>query len=262
MLIDWFTVVAQALNFLILVWLMKRFLFKPVLAAIDAREKRIADELASADAKQLEAKNEKDEFARKNQEFDAQKTALLTQAAEAAKGEQAKLRDEASKAAIALEASGREALLKQASDLNQSVARRTRQEIFAIARKLLSDLSSVSLESRIAEVFGERLRALPGPDRDKFKPAPGSAEIAVITSAFELLPDQRAVIQKACNETFSAAVGIRYQTSPELIGGIEFSWNGQKVAWSVADQLKSLEETVDEISKSTPNAPPKEAAAA
>ena len=42
MLIDWFTVGAQALNFLILVWLMKRFLYKPILHAIDAREKRIA----------------------------------------------------------------------------------------------------------------------------------------------------------------------------------------------------------------------------
>jgi len=38
MLIDWFTVVAQVINFLILVWLMKRFLYKPILNAIAARE--------------------------------------------------------------------------------------------------------------------------------------------------------------------------------------------------------------------------------
>jgi F-type H+-transporting ATPase subunit b len=51
MLIDWFTVGAQVLNFLILVWLLKRFLYKPILDAIDAREQRIAAELADADAK-------------------------------------------------------------------------------------------------------------------------------------------------------------------------------------------------------------------
>ena len=51
MLIDWFTVGAQALNFLILVWLMKHFLYKPILNAIDAREKLIATELADAAAK-------------------------------------------------------------------------------------------------------------------------------------------------------------------------------------------------------------------
>ena len=50
MLIDWFTVGAQALNFLILVWLMKHFLYQPILHAIDAREKKIAAELAKGDA--------------------------------------------------------------------------------------------------------------------------------------------------------------------------------------------------------------------
>ena len=65
MLIDWFTVGAQALNFLILVWLMKRFLYKPILHAIDEREKRIAAELADADKKKAEAQKESDEFKHK-----------------------------------------------------------------------------------------------------------------------------------------------------------------------------------------------------
>ena len=68
MLIDWFTVGAQALNFLILVWLMKRFLYKPILHAIDAREKRITAELADADAKKADAQQERDEFQHKNEE--------------------------------------------------------------------------------------------------------------------------------------------------------------------------------------------------
>ncbi len=77
MLIDWFTVGAQALNFIILVWLLKRFLYKPILNAVDAREKRIAAELADADAKKTEARRERDEFQRKNKEFDQQRAATL-----------------------------------------------------------------------------------------------------------------------------------------------------------------------------------------
>ena len=65
MLIDWFTVGAQALNFIILVWLLKRFLYKPILNAVDAREKRIAAELADANAKKAEAQKERDEFHRR-----------------------------------------------------------------------------------------------------------------------------------------------------------------------------------------------------
>jgi F-type H+-transporting ATPase subunit b len=62
MIIDWFTVGAQALNFLILVWLMKRFLYKPILHAIDAREKRIAMQLADANAQMTAATHARDEF--------------------------------------------------------------------------------------------------------------------------------------------------------------------------------------------------------
>ena len=63
MLIDWFTIGAQALNFIVLVWLLKRYLYKPILDAIDAREQRIATELADAAAKKAEAKKERDESA-------------------------------------------------------------------------------------------------------------------------------------------------------------------------------------------------------
>ena len=101
MLIDWFTVGAQALNFFILVWLMKRFLYKPILHAIDAREKRIATELANADAKKAEAQKERDEFQHKNDEFDQQRAALLSKAKDEAKTELQRLLDEARKTADA-----------------------------------------------------------------------------------------------------------------------------------------------------------------
>src|SRR5580658_6844655 len=99
MLIDWFTVAAQALNFLILVWLMKRYLYKPILDAIDAREKLVAAELAEAAAKKAEAQKDRDEFQRKNQEFEQQRAALLSKVTDEAKAESLRLLDEARKAA-------------------------------------------------------------------------------------------------------------------------------------------------------------------
>jgi F-type H+-transporting ATPase subunit b len=85
MLIDWFTVGAQALNFIILVWLLKRFLYKPILDAVDAREQRVAAELADADAKMTEAHKQHDAFQRKSDAFDQERAGLLREAEEAAK---------------------------------------------------------------------------------------------------------------------------------------------------------------------------------
>jgi F-type H+-transporting ATPase subunit b len=258
MLIDWFTVGAQALNFLILVWLMKRFLYKPILHAIDEREKRIAAELADADAKKAEAKKDRDEFQHKNEEFDQQRAALLSKATDEAKAERQRLIDEARKAADALSAKRQETLRNDAQSLNQAISRRTQQEVFAIARKTLRDLATTSLEERMGDVFTRRLRTVEGKEKETLGTALKTAsDPALVRSAFDLPAAQRAIIQNALNETFSAEIHVRFETAPELVSGIELSSNGQKVAWSIADYLVSLEKGVSELLKEKDKPEPK-----
>jgi len=248
MLIDWFTVGAQAVNFIILVWLLKRYLYKPILNAVGAREKRIAAELADADAKKTEAKKDRDEFQQKNEAFDQQRAALLSKATEDANAERQRLLDDARKAADALSAKRQEALRSDAVNMNQAILRRTQQEVFAIARKALTDLATTSLEERMAEVFTRRLRALDEKAKEKLGESLKTAsEPALIRSAFDLPTEQRAAIQQALNETFSADVHIRFETEPDLVSGIELTSKGQKVAWSISDYLASLERSVADL---------------
>jgi len=250
MLIDWFTVIAQVVNFLILVWLLKHFLYRPILDAIDAREKRIARELADADAKKAEARKERDEFQHKNEEFDQQRSALMNKVTEEAKTERQRLLDEARQAADALSAKRYEALQNDAHNLNQAISRRTQQEVFAIARKALTDLAAASLEERLAEVFTRRLREMDEQAKRSLGEAIKTAsEPALVRSAFDLPAAQRTAIQQALNQAFSAEIPIRFETAPELISGIELTANGQKVAWSIADYLVSLEKGVAELLK-------------
>jgi F-type H+-transporting ATPase subunit b len=260
MLIDWFTVGAQALNFLILVWVLKHFLYKPILNAIDAREKKIAAELADAAAKKAEAQKDRDEFQHKNEEFDEQRAALLSKATDEAKAEGHRLLDEARKAADVLAAKRQEMLKNDAHNLNQAIARRTQQEVFAITRKTLTDLATTSLEERLGEVFTRRLREMDGNAKETLGAALKSAsEPAVVRSAFDLPASQRAVIQNAVNETFSADIHLRFESAPDLISGIELTANGQKVAWSIANYLASLEKGVGELLKEQDRPEPKPA---
>jgi F-type H+-transporting ATPase subunit b len=247
-LIDWFTVAAQVVNFLILVWLLKRFLYKPILHAIDAREKRIASALADADAKKAEAQQERDTYQRKNAMVDQQRAALLSQATHEAKAERQRLLDEARQAAEVLRAERQDALKREQQSLNAEIARRIREEVFAIARKALTDLAEASLEARMSEVFARRLRALNDDAKEGLaKALKASAEPVLVRSAFELPSEQRAAIQSALNETFLAEIQARFETAPDLISGIELSANGRKVAWSIADYLASLEKSVGEL---------------
>jgi F-type H+-transporting ATPase subunit b len=250
MLIDWFTVGAQALNFLILVWLMKHFLYKPILHAIDEREKRVATELANADKKKVEAQKESDDFKHKNEEFDQQRAALLSKATAEVKAERQRLLDEARNAADALSAKRQETLRNDAHNLHQAISRRTQKEVFAIARKVLKDLAATSLDERLVEVFIHRLRGMDGTMKAGIVGALKKAsDPALVRSAFDLAAEQQAAIQNALNEISSAEIHIRFETVPDLISGIEVTTNGQKVAWSIADYLTSLEKGIDELLK-------------
>jgi len=258
MLIDWFTVGAQVLNFLILVWLLRRFLYKPILHAIEEREKRIASELANADKKKAEAQKESDELKHKNEEFDQQRVALLSKATDEAKAERQRLLDTAREAATALSSKRQETLRNDELNLHQAISHRTQQEVFAIARKALTDLATTSLEERMGEVFTRRLREMDGQVKAGLAEALKTAsDPAIVRSAFDLPAEQRAAIKNALNETFSAEIHVRFETAPDLISGIELTTNGQKVAWSIADYLASLEKGVDELLKETDKPKPK-----
>lgn len=245
MLINWFTVGAQILNFLILVWLLKRFLYKPVLGAIDAREKRIAAELADADARKAEAQKERDDFQGKSNAFDEQRASLLAKADAEAKAERERLLGEARKDADALRAKQEDALRSDRARLSGEITRLAAAEVFEIARKALVDLATVSLEERIGEVFTRRLREMDAKAKATLGGAlRASTEPAVVRSAFDLGPVQRAAIQNALNEEFSANVPVRFETTKDAICGIELTANGQKAEWSIAGYLNSLEQKV------------------
>jgi len=248
MLIDWFTVGAQIVNFLILVWLLKHFLYKPILDAIDAREKKIAAELADADTKRTEAEKERADFENKNKTFDQQRSALVAKATDEAKAERERFVDQAKKDADGLRASQMDALRSDQIRLGSEITLLAEKEVFAIARKTLTDLATVSLEERVGEVFTRRLRELDPKSKELLGAAlKNSPEPALVRSAFDLPANQRAAIQNALNETFSAVVRIKFEESQDAICGIELSANGQKVAWSISSYLAGLSKKVGDL---------------
>jgi F-type H+-transporting ATPase subunit b len=246
--INWFTVVAQAINFLLLVWLLKRFLYKPILHAIDAREKGIAAQLAEAEAKKDEAQKERDVFQHKNQAFDQEHASLLQRARDEAKAERQRLLDEAGRDADTLRAKRQEAWRDEQENLSQEINRWARAEVFAITRKMLTDLAGATLEERMTDVFVGRVRSLNGPAKERLATSLKTSQLPVVVrSAFALPPEQQAAIQKALNEVFSADIHIQFEAVPELVSGIEVSANGQKVGWSIAAYLATLEKRAGEL---------------
>jgi F-type H+-transporting ATPase subunit b len=248
MLIDWFTVGAQAVNFIILVWLLKRFLYKPVLAAVDARETKIAAELADAAANKADAQKERDAFAQKNAAFDQNHAALMEKATSDAVAERQSLLDDAGKAADALAAKRHDALQRESVTLNKAIRHLTQREVFAIARKALSDLASASLDEAMVAQFARQLGTMDKDAREHLgKAIKATTGPLIIRSAFDLPDAQQASVKQALHEAFAVDGPVRFETAPDLVGGIELNTGGQKIAWSIAGYLAAMEQSVDAL---------------
>ncbi len=147
-----------------------------------------------------------------------------------------------------MRAKRQEALRSEQLNLSQEIIRWTQKQVFAVSRKTLADLAATSLEERMVEVFVERLRTLTGAAKEALAAAlKASAQPARVRSAFDLPPELQSKIESAVKESFGAKTLVQFQTAPELISGIELSTNGQKVAWSIADYLATLEKSAGEL---------------
>lgn len=252
MQINWFTVIAQIVNFIVLVWLLKRFLYKPILKAIDEREKKIAGQIKDAEAKDALAKKEQAEFSKKNESFDKKKKELMDKAIAETNEERQKLLESARNEATELRSKLDKSLKEMQENLNRDIALKTQQEVFAIARKTLTDLASLSLEEQSANIFIKRLNDLKKEKKKQFVDAfktgsnlpAGKQDSVLIQSAFDLPKKQQTDIKSAVNELLGTETQFQFKTSPEIISGIELTSNGYKLAWSISEYLNSLQKNI------------------
>ncbi|MGA2191665.1 MAG: F0F1 ATP synthase subunit B, partial [Steroidobacteraceae bacterium] len=225
------------------VWLLKRYLYKPILNAIDAREKRIAAESAAAGAREAQARKAQDEFEEKNKQFDQDRGALMAKAALRIKADYERRLDDARKEANALLSEQRAAARNDAAALMDQMMRLAAGEVFDVARRALGDLASVTLEERLGEIFTRRLREMKPAAKQLLDVALRVPHaVAVVRSRFSLATQEKAAIQNALNETFAADIRLAFETAPDGICGIELTVGGQRIAWTIAEYLGALEE--------------------
>jgi len=257
MQIDWFTVIAQILNFLLLVWLLKRFLYKPILKAIDDREGKIASQIKDVEAKDALAKKEQAEFIKKNETFDKQKKELMDKAVAETKEEREKLLEAARNDAAELRSKLEKSLNEMQENLNRDLVQKTQNEVFEIARKALADLASVSLEEQSTNIFIKRINELKNQEKKQFIEAfKSDSNPAQIKSAFDLPKKQQTEISTTVNKLLGTETHFQFKTTPDIISGIELSSNGYKLAWSISEYLNSLQKRISQTMKEEPKEEP------
>ncbi len=241
MLIDWFTVLAQIVNFIVLVWLLKRVLYKPILKAIADRQNEIAKQLGDAEMKKREAEAESLLFRTKNEEFDRQKAERIKKVDEEIKQLQVHLRAEAKQEIEERRTKWVAALDNEKDEVLRDLSQRIETELFSIMRKAMTDLAAADIQEQFIEVFLQRLSNLPQEKKEQLGAWLQATPSLQVRIAAEATENSRNKIQERIQKEFGHTFDFHFVVVPELIGGIELMANGQKISWNIADYLATLE---------------------
>jgi F-type H+-transporting ATPase subunit b len=245
MRIDWFTIAAQILNFLVLVYLLRRFLYPAIIGAMDKREKLIADRLAAAEEKAKKASEAEVSYILQKQELAASSEQLIAQARQEAETLRQKLSDQARADVDADKSRWREAIKSQEDEFLQLLKVRTAEQVTATVRRTLQDLADEQLEQRIVSRFVERLQNTEKVEIAAIRKTLEKDKTGIrVASAFELPEDTRRLVRDALRTQLSTEVEPTFETSDELIGGIELRVGEIRISWNLQSYVDELEQQV------------------
>jgi len=242
-LINWFTVVAQIVNFLVLVVLLKFLLYNRIVKAMDERERKIQSRLKEAEEKEKAAEREVESLREKNRDFDERREKMLAQVKEEADARRKEMTQEARQAVTNLQLVWQEAIQREKESFVQDLRKMAATQVYAIARKAFEDLADADLGERMVDVFLVRIQKMKKKEREALATSikEGGNEV-VIRSAFEISPKMRKKITRALHQHLTDEINPHYETASDLILGIELKTHGRKIAWNLEHYLDTLEE--------------------
>jgi F-type H+-transporting ATPase subunit b len=239
-LIDWFTIVAQIVNFLVLILLLRRFLYRPILNAMQERERQVAERLESAAQERLQAEEERRRYEALNAELRKGYTQKQRQAEdEVDVWRKQALHDARLEVDDALH-SWRRSLEQEKEAFGAELRQFAVRQAYAIAGQALRDLAEAPLEERMLELFLSRLEKNEI-DLERFKDS--ARQGLTLYSAFELPEHAQARIRAALRSKLGQDVSLRFEIQPELEAGIELlSVDGYQAAWNLKRYLQALDD--------------------
>lgn len=240
--LSWSTFLLEGINFLILVWILQRLFYKPVLAVIASRragiEKTLADARAmqeGAEALQAQYQSRLAEWEQERQ--DARKALYLEIDTERQRrlAELSGMLDQEREKARVTEQRRLEKLHLQAEQSALAQAAR-------FAARLLSRLAGPELEVRLLDLLLAEMAALTDERREAFAQAAqlNTLEKVVVASAYPLDQGQRTSLEQALRTRFAVEPTFEYRQDSELLAGLRISLGSRVLHANLHDDLAAF----------------------
>jgi len=242
--LDWSTFVLELINFLILVWILKRFLYTPVKAAIEQRRQRVEAALAEADARRAEAEKMRADYESRQQGWERERAEAQAALKREIHVERARRLDE-----IEQEIARRsEKALVLEEGKRREAEQREQETALALAAgfsaKLLTRLADPALEARLVELALEDLPTLTDEQRHALAESLEDGQfVARVLSAFALNKEQRRSIENALSEAVGMPVHCDFAQEPALVAGVRIDTGPLVMRANLRDELRFFAES-------------------
>ncbi|HDS01792.1 MAG TPA: ATP synthase F0 subunit B [candidate division Zixibacteria bacterium] len=247
MQIDWFTLIAQIVNFLILVWLLKHFLYDRIVDSMDKRREKISSRLKEADDKKTEAEKLREEYENKKKELEGKREEIISDAKEEAEKRKKQMLHESREEIEQLRQDWQKSLEHEKSSILNTLRDRTARQVFEISRQVLDDLAGAELQEQMIDRFLERFSELSQKQLDKLKSSvSGNKGQVQVLSSFEISGKTKEKLTRALKDKLDGIRDIDYEEDSDLRCGIALVAEGQRIEWNIDDYLEGLEEEFKE----------------
>jgi len=236
---DWATLALQTVNFAILVWLLHRFLYKPVLRMIDARRREIDKRFDEAGKAEMKARAELDAIAAQRAALAAERATALKAAASEAEAAAVTRREKAEQEAAALLDDARKCVAAERAAAIAEARRAAVDLALEIAQRLLADIPADLRAEAWLDRIDHHLAGLSASARGAMLDGTGKGRVQVVTAV--PLPESslaawRARLQKALGD----GMEITFAADPALIAGVELHFPTAVLRLSWSHEVETL----------------------
>lgn len=243
--IDYFTFIAQVVNFLVLILLLRFFLYKRIIKAMDEREKRITLRLQEAKDLKTEAEKEIREYQKNKQELSEKRESMLIEARKEAKTASQELIQKAQSEINESKEKWFEEVERQKKLFLSDLRRRSGEKIYSISSRVLRDLANEELELHIINTFIKRLYSMGEKEKEAIKVfIRKPQEEVIIKSSFKIPGPLPEMIKEAVRDQIGNEANFRFEIEPDLLCGIELHTQDRQISWSLGSYLDTLEEDI------------------
>lgn len=241
---DWTTFALEIVNFLVLVWILRRLLYRPVMEAIARRREAIERMIGDARAQSLAAAQLKDDSERRAVEWRAETERAKADLAHEIKAERVRCL-EALQTELAEAREKQRAIERQRQrEFDHRAERAARERAAAFAAELLTRLANPGLDAAICAAVLEDLGRLEPAQRERLAAAPAGDGLGVdITSARPLgEPQRRALVDALTQILGTAPRSVDFREDPTLIAGLAVGIGAWLLQANLRDELKFFAE--------------------